>query len=159
MQNNACIFYRTRKGCAVEKQYITSCEEETEALGRQLAAQLRPGDTVALFGGLGAGKTAFVRGLAGGLGCGGYVSSPTYALVNEYDGPVPLAHFDMYRVSSWEELESTGYYDYLDDRYILAVEWSENVRAALPKDAWHVTIAPGEGENSRAITIKQGDNA
>ena len=121
-------------------------------MGAAFAKLLRPGDAVALFGGLGAGKTAFVRGLAAGLGCEGGVSSPTYALVHEHAGPVPLAHFDMYRVEGPDELESTGYYDYLDREFVLAVEWSENILEALPEDCWHVRIEAAQ-ENCRKISI------
>jgi len=130
---------------------------ETESLGESFARQLEPGAVVALFGPLGAGKTAFVRGLARGLCCVGEVCSPTYALVHEYTAPgLTLAHFDMYRVGSWEELESTGYYDYLARGCTMAIEWSENIAAALPPDAWRVTIEPID-ESSRAITITKGD--
>ena len=150
-------------------QYYTHSEAETEALAASFAARLKPGDLVALFGGLGAGKTAFTRGLARGLGCAGEVSSPTYAIMNEYAGKPPqqacglagapgppLAHFDMYRVEGWESLESTGFFDYLDGAHVVAVEWSENIRAALPEDAWRVTILPGAEENSRVITTEGG---
>lgn len=137
-------------------RYHTHSAEETEALAAALAACLSPGSVVALFGGLGAGKTAFVRGLARGLSCAGEVCSPTYAIMNEYPGCPPLAHFDMYRVEGWESLESTGWFDYLGGGHVLAVEWSENILAALPKDAWRVTIALGEEENSRIITVEEG---
>ena len=136
------------------KVYVTRSAAETEALAAALAAELRPGGAVALFGGLGVGKTAFVRGLAAGLGCAGEVCSPTYALVHEYPGPVPVAHFDMYRIGGPEALESTGYYDYLDRGFVLAIEWSEHILEALPEDAWWVRMAaPGEDENTRHITI------
>ncbi|MDR0531753.1 MAG: tRNA (adenosine(37)-N6)-threonylcarbamoyltransferase complex ATPase subunit type 1 TsaE [Oscillospiraceae bacterium] len=134
--------------------YLTHATEETEHLGAALAKQLRAGDVVALFGGLGAGKTAFVRGLAAGLGCWGDVCSPTYALVHEYPGPVPLAHFDMYRIGS-EDLESTGYYDYLETGHILAVEWSEHILEALPNPCWRVRFALLD-EERREITIERG---
>jgi len=141
------------------QNYHTHSAEETEALAAAFAARLAPGDVVALFGGLGAGKTAFVRGLARGLGCAGEVCSPTYAIMNEYYGNPPLAHFDMYRVEGWESLESTGWFDYLDSGHVLAVEWSENILAALPEDAWRVTITPGGAENDRAVTIEEGKHA
>lgn len=113
---------------------------ETEALGRRLAAHLQAGDVVAFFGDLGAGKTAFTRGLAAGLGCTGRVTSPTFTIVNEYDGPVPLFHFDMYRLSGEEELFDIGWEDYLSRGGICAVEWSEQVAGALPPEAVRVTI-------------------
>ena len=124
-------------------------------MGTAFAKQLRPGDAVAFFGGLGAGKTAFVRGLAAGLGCEGEVSSPTYALVHEHPGAVPLAHFDMYRVEGPDELESTGYYDYLDREFVLAIEWSENIEEALPEDCWRVHIEATQ-EECRKISITRG---
>lgn len=135
------------------EQYHSRSTEETEQLGQQLALRLQPGAAVALAGGLGAGKTAFVRGLARGLACEDHVCSPTYALVHVYAGAQPLAHFDMYRVDGWESLESTGYFDYLDGVHILAVEWSEKIRAALPENAWHVNISAGKNENERIIEI------
>lgn len=138
------------------RNFNSHSPEETENLGKELAKKLEPGSVVALYGDLGAGKTAFVRGLAEGLCCKGNVCSPTYALVNEYAGQIPLAHFDMYRIDGWESLESTGYFDYLDSGYILAIEWSEKIRAALPKEAWHVTFVPGNNEHSRSITIEEG---
>ncbi|MDR1464670.1 MAG: tRNA (adenosine(37)-N6)-threonylcarbamoyltransferase complex ATPase subunit type 1 TsaE [Oscillospiraceae bacterium] len=131
----------------------------TQAVGRALAGRLRPGDVVALFGPLGMGKTCFVRGLAEGLGCAGTVSSPTYALVHEHPGPTPLAHFDMYRITSWEDLESTGFFDYLDQAFVLAVEWSEHIASALPPNCVRVAFAPGQGENERMITIEHGGSA
>lgn len=107
----------------------------TEEYGQRLAAELKSGTVLALFGGMGMGKTALVRGVAAGLGLSAEVSSPTFALVHDYGGNPPLVHFDMYRVNSWEDLYSTGFFDYLDAGAILVVEWSENIEAALPEDA------------------------
>ena len=129
--------------------------KETEEAGRRLASRLKAGDVVALFGGLGLGKTAFIRGMAAGLGLRDRVSSPTFALVHEYRGAVPLYHFDMYRVSGWEDLETTGFFDYLDSGGVCAVEWAENIEGALPADAIRVTIAPGGDENARTIIIEE----
>ncbi len=108
---------------------------ETEAYAAMLAKELKGGTVVALFGGMGMGKTAFVRGLAKGLGLQAEVSSPTFALVHDYGGQPPLVHFDMYRVGGWEDLYSTGFFDYLDAGAILVVEWSENIEGALPEEA------------------------
>lgn len=120
---------------------------DTERYGEQLAAELRGGTVVALFGGLGMGKTAMVRGIARGLRLTADVSSPTFALVHDYGGDPPLVHFDMYRVSGWEDLYSTGFFDYLDAGAILVVEWSENIEVALPSDAIRIRIStPQEGE-------------
>ena len=132
--------------------YITRSAAETEALGAALAPSLRPGDVVALYGGLGMGKTAFVRGIASVLAPQAEVSSPTFALVHEYGGHPPLVHFDMYRVESWDDLYSTGFFDYLDTGAYLAIEWSENVYGALPPDTLMVEISK-TGEQDRTIEI------
>lgn len=121
--------------------YITHSPEETEEVGKKIAEGIKKGGVIALRGGLGAGKTCFVRGLAAGLGFNGDVSSPTFAIINEYvGGRLLLCHFDMYRVTGWEDLYSTGYFDYLDAGALLAVEWSENIAAALPEKHFTVTI-------------------
>lgn len=132
--------------------FQTNTPEETEALGERLAAQLRPGDVVAYRGGLGAGKTAFTRGLARGLGVREPVISPTYTIVNEYrSGRLPLFHFDMYRLRSADDLFDIGWEDYLAEGGVCAVEWSENVEDALG-DPITVTLA-GSGDGPRTITI------
>ena len=113
----------------------------TEEYGRRLAAELKGGTVLALFGGMGMGKTALVRGIAAGLGLSAEVSSPTFALVHDYGGNPPFVHFDMYRVTGWEDLYSTGFFDYLDAGAILVVEWSENIVSALPEDAIRLHIS------------------
>lgn len=126
-------------------KWVTHSAAETEAVGAALATELKGGQVVALFGGMGMGKTAFVRGVAAGLNLSAEVSSPTFAIVHDYGGTPPLVHFDMYRISGWEDLLTTGYYDYLDMGAILVVEWSENIEAALPDDAIRLRIsAPDE---------------
>lgn len=133
---------------------ITDSPEETRAAGERVAALLRPGDVLAFTGGMGAGKTTFISGLCRGLGIPAWVSSPTFALVHEYTGRgVSLCHFDMYRVTSPEDLYATGFFDYLDGERILAVEWSENVPEAIPAGAIHVEIR-AEGETRRIFTLK-----
>lgn len=122
----------------------------TEEYGRRLAQELHSGTVVAFFGGMGMGKTAMVRGIAAGLGLQTEVSSPTFALVHDYGGNPPLVHFDMYRVSGWEDLYSTGFFDYLDAGCILVVEWSENINSALPPDAIRIRIHR-EGDTVRLI--------
>lgn len=122
----------------------------TEEYGRRLAGELQSGSVVAFFGGMGMGKTQMVRGIAAGLGLDAEVSSPTFALVHDYGGRPPLVHFDMYRVTGWEDLYSTGYYDYLDAGCILVIEWSENIASALPEDAIRIYIQR-EDENVRII--------
>lgn len=138
------------------KEYISNSPAETEKIGEELAKSIKSGCVVAFSGGLGAGKTAFVRGMARGFGLKDEVSSPTFAIVNEYGGNPLFCHFDMYRISTWEDLESTGFYDYMDMGAVLAVEWSENIEAALPEDCIRVDIIKSENENQRKIIIKGG---
>ena len=136
--------------------FTTNSPAETEAIGFALGKILQPGTILAYKGGLGAGKTAFTRGLAKGLGCTDMVTSPTYTIVNEYlSGRLPLFHFDMYRLASADDLWDIGWEDYLDRNGICAVEWSENVEEAL-EGAVSVTIEK-LGEDSRRITIEGGE--
>ncbi|MCI9120541.1 MAG: tRNA (adenosine(37)-N6)-threonylcarbamoyltransferase complex ATPase subunit type 1 TsaE [Oscillibacter sp.] len=123
-------------------EYLSHSEAETEALGRRLAAVLPPGAVVAYQGGLGMGKTAFTRGLARGLGYEGRVTSPTFTIVNEYEGEggVPLFHFDLYRLEGAEDLFDIGWEDYLDRGGVCAVEWSERAAEALPEGVVSVSI-------------------
>ena len=137
-------------------KYTTNSPMETEAIGAALGKLLPPGSVIAYRGDLGAGKTAFTRGLARGLGCKEIVTSPTYTIVNEYlGGRIPLFHFDMYRLRSSDDLFDIGWEDYLDRGGICAVEWSENVADAM-EDAVTITIEK-LGEDSRQITIEGGD--
>ena len=131
----------------------THSPAETEELGARLAAALQGGCVVAMFGGLGMGKTAFVRGMATGRGLDAEVSSPTFALVQDYGGQPPLVHFDMYRIETWDDLYSTGFFDYIDMGAILAVEWSEQIEGALPEDAVRVTFER-LSDTDRRITIE-----
>lgn len=135
------------------KEFYSKSSNETEIIGKRLAKVLKPGDVVAYFGGLGMGKTAFTRGLVKGLNIKADVTSPTFALVNEYEGNPSLYHFDMYRVTSWEDLASTGYFDYLENGGILAVEWSENIENALPNSYYRVEISKGNDDDDRIIRI------
>ena len=132
---------------------VTRSAAETEALGAAVGRALTGGAVLALFGGLGMGKTAFVRGLAAGRGLEAEVSSPTFALVHEYGGQPPLVHFDMYRVTGWDDLYSTGFFDYIDAGCILAVEWSENVEGALPEEALRFRFARRE-DGAREIACE-----
>lgn len=135
--------------------YLARSEEETERIGEALAARLGGGDVVAYTGGLGAGKTAFTRGLARGLGYRGRVTSPTFTLVNEYEGAVPLFHFDLYRLGDPEELFDIGWEDYLSRGGVCAVEWSERASGYLPAGTVTVSIARRpDHENWREITIE-----
>lgn len=138
------------------RTYTSESPEQTEQLGENLAKELAPGTVVAFFGGMGMGKTVFTRGLARGLHATEAVSSPTFALVQEYGGNPPLVHFDMYRISTWDDLYSTGFFDYIDMGWILAVEWSENIENALPDNTIRVEIRKPSGkENERVITIER----
>ena len=138
-------------------QITTHSADETQALGQRLAKRLLPGDVIAYFGDLGAGKTALTRGIAQGLGVTDLVTSPTYTIVNEYlTGRIPLFHFDMYRLGSSDELFDIGWEDYLARGGVCAVEWSENVEDAL-RDAIHITIDKDPLEpDTRRITIEGG---
>ena len=137
-------------------EYITDSAEETEALGARLGAGLPAGTVIAFTGDLGAGKTAFTRGLARGLGITDRVTSPTYTIVNEYEGGrLPLFHFDLYRLSDGEELFDIGWEDYLTRNGICAVEWSENAEGLL-SETMTIRIARGREENQRVITITEG---
>ena len=136
-------------------EIITNSPAETEAAGAALAARLNPGSVIAFTGDLGAGKTAFTRGLARGLGVEERVTSPTFTIVNEYEGGrLPLFHFDMYRLGSADELFDIGWEDYLRRGGVCAVEWSENVEEALEEDAVRVDIRRGDRENERIISVE-----
>ncbi|MBE6971298.1 MAG: tRNA (adenosine(37)-N6)-threonylcarbamoyltransferase complex ATPase subunit type 1 TsaE [Ruminococcaceae bacterium] len=136
-------------------EYLSHSVEETEAIGEALAKLLSAGSVVAYRGTLGMGKTAFTRGLARGLGCRGRVTSPTFTIVNEYRGSVPLFHFDMYRLEDEEALFDIGWEDYLTRGGICAVEWSENVESALPENTVYVTIARhAQHDDWRIITVE-----
>ena len=134
-------------------RFVSHSVSDTEAFGERLAQRLRPGDVVAYTGSLGMGKTALTRGLARGLGCKGRVTSPTFTIVNEYEGSVPLFHFDLYRLGSSDELYDIGWDDYLSRGGVCAVEWSERVADALPEDAVTVDITRGETDDTRIITV------
>ncbi len=135
------------------REYLTKNESETEALGEHFAASLPDGSVVAMYGDLGAGKTAFVRGMARGMGLQARVSSPTFTIVNEYLGPRTLIHFDMYRLSGAEELFDIGWEDYLARGAVCAVEWSENVEDAFFGDEIRVRIEK-LSDTGRKITIE-----
>ncbi len=136
------------------QRLVSHSPEQTELIACELAKTLLAGDVVALRGGMGAGKTAFVRGLAKGLTVTGEVASPTFALVHEHEGRIPLYHFDMYRVTTMDDLYSTGFFDYLDSGAVLAVEWSENIEAALPRKRVVVTLTP-ISDTEREIVIER----
>jgi len=136
-------------------EMLSNSEFETEQAGAALGGRLPAGAVVALYGDLGAGKTAFVRGMAAGMGIKAHVNSPTFTIVNEYLGQRPLFHFDMYRLRSAEELFDIGWEDYLGRGGVCVVEWSENVSEAFDGTEWRVQIDK-LGENTRRITIEEG---
>ena len=136
----------------VEKQFVTAGPKQTMALAERFAALLRPGDTVAYEGGMGAGKTVFTRGVARFFGLEDEVASPTFALVNEYGENSVLAHFDLWRIADEDDLYSTGFFDYLESGAILLVEWSERAGNALPENRFTVRI-DGTGD-TRTIILK-----
>lgn len=139
------------------KKYFSKSEKDTLQIAAEFASCLRGGDVVAFRGGMGMGKTVFVRGCSEILGIDCEVSSPTFAIVNDYGGKINIYHFDMYRVESWDSLYSTGFFDYLNDNSILFVEWSENIDGALPENTIYVEFSRGENDNERTIEISDGD--
>ncbi len=137
------------------QKFISHSPEDTEKIGENLGQAIKSGCVIAFRGGLGMGKTCFTRGLAKGLGASDDVTSPTFALINEYlSGRIPLYHFDMYRVSGWEDLYSTGFFDYIEDGGVIAAEWSENIENALPDNTIYVTINKID-DNTREIIITE----
>lgn len=137
-------------------KFVSNSEQDTEKTAERIAEKLVPGDVIAYVGGLGAGKTAFTRGLARGLGCDGTVTSPTFAIVNRYEGKIPLNHFDMYRIDGFDSLYSIGFFDYLDEYSICAIEWSENITEYLPENTIYIEIRRVD-DNVREITVTGDD--
>lgn len=135
------------------QRFVSRSYEETVALGERLGKTLKGGEVLAMFGGMGMGKTAFTTGVAKGMGISCEVSSPTFAIVNVYSENAALCHFDMYRISTWEDLDSTGFFEYMEQGAVLCVEWSENIENALPQTAVRIQFAKGETDNTRVITI------
>lgn len=140
------------------EKYITKSYLETVALAERIAKNLPEGTVIGYLGDLGAGKTAFTTGLVKGLGIESDVSSPTFAICNEYKGNDKiLYHFDMYRIDGWDDLYSTGFFDYLETEAYIAAEWSENIFGALPDDAVIVDISK-ISDNEREFKIcKKGE--
>jgi tRNA threonylcarbamoyladenosine biosynthesis protein TsaE len=136
---------------------ITSSVIETESLGERIASVLKGREVIALFGDLGAGKTAFTRGLCKGLGIDDGVSSPTFAIVNTYRGRFPVYHFDMYRITSVDDLFAVGFYDYLDTG-VLVIEWSENIESELEDNTIRIRIVKMENEDERVFEIEGLDD-
>lgn len=141
------------------KKYISHSPSDTENIASEIAASLKGDEVLAMFGTLGMGKTAFVRGLAVGLGNTSEISSPTFAIVHDYGGNPHLYHFDMYRINTWDDLYSTGFFDYLDMGGILAVEWSENIENVLPEGYIRIQFEKGDNDNDRIITVYESGEA
>lgn len=141
-------------GAAAARVVETRSAEETRALGREIGRALGPGAVVALVGALGAGKTVFAQGVAEGLGCTEEATSPTFALVHVYEGPIPMYHVDFYRLSRPDEVESLGFRDYLDGRGVLLVEWADRVPGSLPADRLEVRFER-TGDESRRVHISR----
>lgn len=139
------------------KIFESYCEEDTIKIATDFAAMLKGGDVVAYRGGMGMGKTVFTRGCVKSLGNDSDVSSPTFAIVNDYGGKINLYHFDMFRVESWDSLYSTGFFDYMNENSILFVEWSENIENVLPENSIIVDFSKGEYDNYRKISISGGN--
>lgn len=134
-------------------KYISHSVEETEQIAMNLASKLKGDEVIAFFGGLGMGKTAFTRGICKGLGFNDGVQSPTFSLVNQYDAKYTVYHFDMYRINTYDDLYSTGFFDYIDTG-VLIIEWSENIENALPDEYIRIEISHGDSENERIINIE-----
>lgn len=140
------------------KTFESYSEHDTLNIASEFASKLKGGDVVAFRGGMGMGKTVFTRGCVKALGNDSDVSSPTFAIVNDYGGEINLYHFDMYRVESWDSLYSTGFFDYMNDSSILFIEWSENIENVLPDNTVFVDFERGEDDGYRKITISAGDS-
>ena len=142
----------------IYREWISDSTEQTEKLGAEFAKMLKPSDFVAMFGDLGAGKTAFVRGAMKELAPAAYVQSPTYTIVNEYPGKIPVYHFDMYRIDDEDSLYSIGYYDYLENGGICFAEWCEKIEPYLPERYYTVTIRKSpENPDKRMIVISEAE--
>lgn len=137
----------------MNNMFKSCCADSTEEIGKSIGRLLKGTEVIALYGGLGMGKTTFVRGLAKGMNIFQDVSSPTFAIVHEYHGEKVLYHFDMYRIKSWEDLYSTGFFDYLDNG-VIVTEWSENIESAIPDNAIKIEISAGDSDNERIIKIE-----
>lgn len=134
-------------------KFVSHSTYETELLGKQISKHLQGDEIIALYGGLGAGKTALTRGIVTGLGMDDCVSSPTFSIVNEYIGNKPVFHFDMYRINNWDDLYSIDFFEYID-KGILVIEWSENIEGALPDNHIKIFINNGNSDNERILKIE-----
>lgn len=138
------------------KEYRSFSENDTMRIAQEICSFIPPGTVVAFSGGMGMGKTAFVRGALKAYGNDSFVSSPTFSLVHDYGGNPNVYHFDMYRVTDLDDLYSTGFFDYLDDSSVLFIEWSENIISALPENTVFVDISQGDNAEERIIKVSGG---
>ena len=136
-------------------KFVSTSEKDTAEFARLVADKLKPGDFIAFFGGMGMGKTTFTRHLAKALGYSGQASSPTFAIINEYcGGRLNVYHFDMYRISSFDDLYSTNFFEYIEMGGVVVCEWSENIENVLPQDHIKITISQGEDEETRIFEVE-----
>ena len=139
----------------MREEFISNCEKDTISFAKSLSKSLTPGSVISLFGDLGVGKTHFVKGIAEGLEYKGDVTSPTFNIVNEYlGGKLNIYHFDMYRITGWDDLYSTGYFEYIENGGVVITEWSENIEGALPADTIKVTITRID-DTKRKIVVER----
>ncbi len=138
------------------RKYHVHSVAETAELGRKLGSLLQKGDTICLIGDLGTGKTAFTGGIAKGLGVGGYITSPTFTIINEYEGRLPLYHFDVYRIGDAQEMFETGYYEYIEGDGVTVIEWADIIREILPSDRIEINIDKVDyaDTDSRTVTME-----
>lgn len=136
-------------------KFVSYSENDTKIIAEKIAEKLKPNDFIAFFGGMGMGKTTFTRHLAKALGYEGEASSPTFAIINEYNGGrLSLYHFDMYRIETFDDLYSTNFFEYCEMGGVVVCEWSENIENVIPKDHIAITISQGENETSRIFEIE-----
>ena len=133
-------------------KFISNSVSQTENIAEMLGKSLKGNEVITFFGGLGMGKTAFTRGIAKAVKTDNLVTSPTFALMNQYTGKFNIFHFDMYRIETWDDLYSTGFFDYIGNGIII-IEWSENIENALPENYIRIVIEKGESDSQRIITI------
>lgn len=138
------------------KEFFSACEKDTMSVAENICKNIEKGTVIAFSGGMGMGKTAFVRGALKAFGNSSFVSSPTFSLVHDYGGEPHIYHFDMYRVTDLDDLYSTGFFDYLDGESVLFIEWSENIEGALPENTVRIRIEQGDEPDSRKITVSGG---
>ena len=138
------------------KEFFSACENDTMSVAENICKNIEKGPVIAFIGGMGMGKTAFVRGALKAFGNSSFVSSPTFSLVHDYGGDPHIYHFDMYRVTDLDDLYSTGFFDYLDGESVLFIEWSENIESALPENTVRIEIKEGDTPDSRIITVSGG---